>query len=339
MKAGVAILNTDRSTQALTAGGMRDIMQGKVPSRSLFAADPGQNSLQAALRIAREADMPGFDFVSVSEHRFMPLIMSPNPALLAAALTRVVRRASIAWLGPIVSMNNPVRVAEEIAMLDQLTGGDRLMVYLLKGTPNEHRGSSPEEARQRSQEAPLLIKKALTEPALFSWDGDHFHFPVISVWPGATTRPYPLLYTAGSQPETVAFAARNQFGIAVFGSAESLKDLVKSYTVQYEKAGWTPGSEHVLVRGVCIIGASNEHATELRERMLPHPAQTIHAGAVGSASPYDAHPQATQQAAVPLFPVLLRGDAATAIEEELAIVHRPGNHVLPTLHTFSTLGA
>lgn len=364
MKAGIAILNTYRSAQALTAVGIREIMQGKVSPRSLFDADLGQLSLQAALRLARETDELGFDFVSVSEHHFLPLFMSPNAALLAAALTQVVKRASIAWLGPIISMNNPVRIAEEIAMLDQLTGGDRVMVYLLKGTPNEHRGYSPEEARQRSQEASLLIKKALMEPAQFSWDGDHFHFPVISVWPGATTKPHPLLYTSGSQPETIAFAARNQFGIAVFGSPESTKDLVKHYTATCAEAGWTPGSEHVLVRGACVIGESNEHATELRERMLPHPEQAIHAGTVGSANPYEANQQAPQKAAMPPFPVLLCGDVATAteqarelaragigvldllpnfggltIDEELAIVRRLGNDLLPTLHTFTTLEA
>jgi alkanesulfonate monooxygenase SsuD/methylene tetrahydromethanopterin reductase-like flavin-dependent oxidoreductase (luciferase family) len=366
MKAGVAILNTYRGAQALTAIGIRDVMQGRVTPRSLFDADLGQHSLQAALRLAREADELGLDFVSVSEHHFMPLITSPNAALLAAALTQVVKRASIAWLGPNVSINNPVRIAEEIAMLDQLTGGGRVMVYLLKGTPNEHRyyGYSSEEARHRSQEASLLIKKALTEPGQFSWDGDYFHFSVISVWPGATTKPHPLLYTSGSQPETIAFAARNQFGIAVFGSPESVKDLVKHYTSQCEEAGWTPGSEHVLVRGVCVIGESNEHAEELRARMLPHPEQAIHAGAVGSTSPYDPHQQAAPKAVVPPFPVLLCGDVATAteqarelakagigvldllpnfgglsIDEELAIVRRIGNNLLPTLHTFTPFGA
>jgi alkanesulfonate monooxygenase SsuD/methylene tetrahydromethanopterin reductase-like flavin-dependent oxidoreductase (luciferase family) len=363
MQAGVVVPNTYRSAQALTAIGMMDVMQGRVAPRLLFDADLGQHSIQAALQIAREADELGLDFISVSEHHFMPLLTSPNAALLGAALTQVVKRAKIAWLGPIISINNPVRVAEEIAMLDQLTGGGRVMVYLLKGTPNEHLyyGYSVEEARARSQEAALLIRKALTEPAQFAWEGTYFHFPVISVWPGATTTPHPLLYTSGSTPETAEFAAKNHFAIAITGSLESVRGLVAQYRSQCAEAGWTPSREHVLIRGVGAIGESDRHGDELHERMLPHPEQAIHAAAVGTASPTDMPQQAPQPAAVPPFPVLLCGSVSTALhqarelsnagigvidlipnfgglplDEELAIIRRIGNDLLPTLHTFNS---
>ena len=59
MQAGVLVLDTYRSARALTAVGVMEIMQGKVTPRSLFDADPGQISIQAALRIAREADELG----------------------------------------------------------------------------------------------------------------------------------------------------------------------------------------------------------------------------------------------------------------------------------------
>lgn len=366
MQAGVMVPNTYRSARALTAIGVMEMMQGKVTPRSLFDAELGQVSVQAALRIAREADELGLDFISVSEHHYAPLLVQPNAALFAAALTQVVKRAKIAWLGPIVSINNPVRIAEEIAMLDQLTGGGRVMVYLLKGTPNEHMyyGYSAEEARARGQEASLLIKKALTESEQFAWEGKFFHFPAISVWPGATTRPHPLLYTSGSQGETSGFAARHQFGIALVGSLEYVRGCVERYRSQCEEAGWTPGSEHVLVRGVCAIGESDEQAEEIREKMLPHPEQaTMYAEAVGTANPYDTHQQAPKQAAAPppFFPVLLNGSVSTVLEqarefaragvgvmdlvldfgglsidEIQANLRRLGNDVLPTLHTFTS---
>ncbi|WP_067902194.1 LLM class flavin-dependent oxidoreductase [Nocardia vaccinii] len=117
-----------------------------------------------------------------------------NPAVLAGALSRVVRHAQLALLGPLASMNNPVRVAEEIAMLDQLSGG-RLIALLLRGTPNEFANYNipAEETRARTEEAMLLIRKALTEPEPFSWRSEHYDFPVVSVWPGPTQVPHPLL--------------------------------------------------------------------------------------------------------------------------------------------------
>jgi alkanesulfonate monooxygenase SsuD/methylene tetrahydromethanopterin reductase-like flavin-dependent oxidoreductase (luciferase family) len=100
---------------------------GFTPARGLYGADVGRQTLAHALEQARAADSLGFDFVTVSEHHGTPMMCTPNASILAGALTQIVKQAAIAWLGPIVSINNPVRVAEEIAMLDQLTGG-RLIV-------------------------------------------------------------------------------------------------------------------------------------------------------------------------------------------------------------------
>ena len=185
--------------------------------RSAFAADSGQNMLASALEQARAADEAGFDFVSVSEHHFAPLMCSPNAAVWAGALSQVVTRARIAWLGPIVSVNNPLRVAEEVAMLDQLTGG-RLIVLPLRGTPNELRvynNIDPEDSRALTEEAMLLIRKALTETEPFAWKSEHYDFPLVSVWPGRTQVPHPPILSSGNSPDSVSFAARHRFPIAI----------------------------------------------------------------------------------------------------------------------------
>ena len=66
----------------------------------------------------------GFDWVSVSEHHYSPRILTPSPIVSAAFLAaRICKRATIALLGPIVPHSNPVRVAEELAMLDTMAPG------------------------------------------------------------------------------------------------------------------------------------------------------------------------------------------------------------------------
>ena len=78
----------------------------------------------------------GFDWVSVSEHHYSPRILTPSPIVSAAFIAAHVKRITIALLGPIVPHSNPVRVAEELAMLDTMAQG-RLVVGLLRGTANE----------------------------------------------------------------------------------------------------------------------------------------------------------------------------------------------------------
>ncbi|HXQ18208.1 MAG TPA: LLM class flavin-dependent oxidoreductase [Acidimicrobiales bacterium] len=96
----------------------------------------GVQAYEHGLAQARHADEVGFDMVSVSEHHYTPGLMTPNPMVAAAALTQVVKRAEIAILGPVMPLNNPVRVAEELAMVDTLSGG-RTRIFFVRGTPNE----------------------------------------------------------------------------------------------------------------------------------------------------------------------------------------------------------
>ncbi|HEY3797451.1 MAG TPA: LLM class flavin-dependent oxidoreductase [Caulobacteraceae bacterium] len=307
--------NTYQSRSALTAIGLAEMIQGQAPPRGLFDADLGQRFYRNALEVARAVDDADLDFVSLSEHHSFPGLLQPNPALYAAALSQVVKKAGIAWVGPIVSIHNPIRIAEEIAMLDQMLGPNRLTVYLLKGTPNEHLryGYSPDEARERGQEAALFIKKALTEPDPFDWEGKHWQFKNVSIWPGVTTRPHPLLYTSGSGPETVKFAADNGFGIAIHGGdVKWAKTTVQMYRDACDNAGWRPTSNHVIARGACAIGESDAHAEELKTRMsAQRDLEAYSAETIGSAE----HGASARGNTAVLFPFMLHGGKEAAIEQ------------------------
>src|SRR5579859_3744173 len=80
---------------------------------TLFDAELGRRMFDDYLEYAQLADTLGFDWVSVSEHHYSPAILTPSLAALAGALSQVVRRARIALLGPLASINNPIRIAEE----------------------------------------------------------------------------------------------------------------------------------------------------------------------------------------------------------------------------------
>ncbi len=165
------------------------------------------------------ADELGFDWVSVSEHHYAPGLMTPNPIVMAAAASQRTKSVRIAVLGPLMPLTNPVRVAEEIAMLDSISGG-RAVVLPLRGTPNEHLtytvdGKASPVTREVTQEATKLMIKAWQEPAPFSWRGEHFSFEHVSVWPRVLQQPHPPVFFSGNSAESIAFAAANRLNLAI----------------------------------------------------------------------------------------------------------------------------
>jgi alkanesulfonate monooxygenase SsuD/methylene tetrahydromethanopterin reductase-like flavin-dependent oxidoreductase (luciferase family) len=244
--------------------------QGWPTPPALFRSEVGLRSVEFALNQAKLADESGFDWVSCSEHHYTPLLQTPNANVFAAALSQVVRRAKIAVLGPLVSMNNPVRIAEELAMLDQLSGG-RLVVLFLRGTPNEFLayGTNPDETRGRTQEASMLITKALTEPQPFGWEGRFYRFRTVSVWPGPIQRPHPPLYYSGNSLESATFAAAQHLGLGVsFYPAHITAQMTGHYKQECAKHGWEPAPEQILYRAFVAVGEDDKEAAAFNARFF-----------------------------------------------------------------------
>ena len=166
-----------------------------------YSSDAAEKSIQSSLAQFRLADEVGFDWVTVAEHHYAPFSLNPNPMVTAGALTQVVRRAKIALLGATIPILNPVRVAEEFAMIDTMSGG-RVIAGMLRGTPNEYvtYNISPAESRERFEEALKLIVTAWTETEPFGWQGRYYEYRTISIWPRPVQKPYPKIYMSGLEP-------------------------------------------------------------------------------------------------------------------------------------------
>src|SRR4051794_36640082 len=93
-----------------------------IPAAS-YSAEAAERSMQASLEQFELADQVGFDWVTVAEHHFAPMSLTPNPMVMAGALSQRVKRAKIALLGATVPILNPVRVAGGVALLGKLTRG------------------------------------------------------------------------------------------------------------------------------------------------------------------------------------------------------------------------
>ena len=209
----------------------------------------------------------GFDWISVSEHHYSPQRLTPNPIVSAAHLAALSRKIKIAVLGPIISQSNPVQVAEELAMLDNLMPG-RLVVGLLRGITGEYLtyGLNPAEARERTTEGMELVLKAWTEAQPFGWQGRHYQFRTVSVWPRPVQQPHPPTYALGTSRESCEFAARHRLGLGVsYAPFEVIAKATRYYREQCARYGWEPAPGQIIYRANILIGETDEEAQELLE--------------------------------------------------------------------------
>jgi alkanesulfonate monooxygenase SsuD/methylene tetrahydromethanopterin reductase-like flavin-dependent oxidoreductase (luciferase family) len=238
-----------------------------VPS-GVYDRDAGAQAYRAMVERLEYVEELGFDWVSVSEHHYSPRILTPAPIVSAAFLAAHLKKITIALLGPIVPQSNPVRVAEEVAMLDTMAQG-RLVVGLLRGTTNEYLtyDLNPGEARERTDEGMELILKAWTEPQPFGWQGRHFQFRTVSIWPRPLQRPHPPTYALGTSQESCAFAARHRLGCGVsYGTFESMARATRFYRDACERHGWQPTPEQIVYRANMVLADSDAEAQALLDR-------------------------------------------------------------------------
>ena len=131
------------------------------------------------------ADELGFDGVCVNEHHQTAYGLMPVPGVMAGALARSVKRAKIAVLGRALPLvNNPLNIAEEFAMLDNISRG-RFIAGFVRGIGAEYHstGVNPAESLERFQEAHDLIVRAWSETGPFEFDGDYYHYKYVNLWP------------------------------------------------------------------------------------------------------------------------------------------------------------
>jgi len=253
-------------------------------SPALYEPEYGRQSLHHAIAQCEFADHLGFDWVSFSEHHYLTTV-APNPALAAAAVATRVRNAKIAMIGHNLTLNNPIKVAEDLATLDTLSDG-RLVVGFLRGTPNEFQvyTVNPAESRALALESMELILRAWTERVPFSWEGRHYQYRTVAVWPRPVQQPYPRCYVLGNSKDTAEFAARHHLGIGVACLPfPLLSQAIAYYRERCAEAGWQPTPDDILYRGAICVAHSEEEAHQIAARCVFKNLNVIMRGAINEA--------------------------------------------------------
>ena len=209
------------------------------------------------------AEQCGFDWVGCNEHHFSPYGLMANCNLIGSILSQQTKKLRLAMCGNLVPLLNPLRVAEEYAMLDALSGG-RLVAGFMRGIPHEYvaYNAVPSESWERMSEAFQLIVKAWTEPEPFGWEGKYYRYRAVSIWPRPVQQPHPPILMSASNPESARFAARHKaiMGVVMLTSLDAAKDSIRIYKETARECGWEPTKEHILIGAHTCVAETDAEA-------------------------------------------------------------------------------
>jgi alkanesulfonate monooxygenase SsuD/methylene tetrahydromethanopterin reductase-like flavin-dependent oxidoreductase (luciferase family) len=180
----------------------------------LFDPERGRRIYNDYLDQLAEAETLGFDGVCINEHHQNAYGLMPSPNLIAAMLVMRTRRIRIAVVGNALPLYDPpTRVAEEIAMLDCISGGRIISGQVIGGGPEYFSFSiNPAEARTRFAEAHEIIMRAWTQPGPFSFYGEHYKLRYVNCWPRPLQKPHPPIWIPGAGSiETMQFVAKRRY--------------------------------------------------------------------------------------------------------------------------------
>ena len=226
------------------------------------------------MRFIRRIDELGIDGVIFTEHHYTPNGgLTPSPLVLLSAATQITERIKLVTLGiPLALYPHPVRVAEELALLDNLSHG-RLVVGLISGSPpNLFAYNVPAaEERSRYHEAYDLIVKAWTDEHPFEWHGQRYDYECVSILPRPVQNPHPPVWTVATSDESLRWAAQHQMGLIASGSTDTAAARLNYYR-QYAQAecDWSPsGAQRGLAREFYIAATQQELDAKAQEIFNP----------------------------------------------------------------------
>jgi len=212
-----------------------------------------------------EIDKLGYDGVGFNEHHTSPYGLMNSPNLLAASAAQRTRRLKLLIYGNLLPIHEPLRLAEELAMLDCLSNG-RIISGFARGIPREHNVYNVPlaESRARFEEAWEIIRRAWTEE-VFSFQGQFWTYHDVAIWPRPVQQPHPPVWVpVTASKETIEWAGKHDVPITPGLTAHRgvREDVIRYYARQLEEHGHhiTPG--HLVISAEVYVADSKAQAVD-----------------------------------------------------------------------------
>ena len=242
-----------------------------------FPALPGRPERDAFAEAFAQIDAAerwGLDVMWLAELHFDPQrSLLSAPLSIASAVAARTSRIKIGIAVQVLPLCHPLRIAEEGATVDQISGGRLIFGVGRSGLPRtyEDYGVSYAESRDRFAEVLDIVEQAWSQPA-FSYEGKYYSFKNITVAPKPLQKPLPPIRIAAASPDT--YPAVGERGLPIFinaryGSFSEFVPEIRRYREAYAAAGH-PGRGQVYLRVPTYVAETEAQARAEAEESLMH---------------------------------------------------------------------
>ncbi len=220
--------------------------------------------------IRRAEEVYGFDGLFFPEHHSRAANgLSPSPNLFAAAAAVLTKEIQIGLMGNCIPLHHPVRLGEELALLDNLSHG-RLVVGITRGGDFWAFHIPSSESRERFEEGWEIISKGWQAEEPFAHHGKYWDLEYIAFLPRPLQQPFPETWIPSISAESIEWAAKNHVRLAASWSPTEQIQESFDYYRRYakENCGWEPGRDHCVVSRDVYVAETNQKAREEAEADL-----------------------------------------------------------------------
>jgi natural product biosynthesis luciferase-like monooxygenase protein len=245
-----------------------------LPSLTAGDRDDAAGTLRCIVEQSAYGEELGFDSVWLAEHHFHSFggFLS-SPPVIGAAMAQRTAKIRIGTAVTLLPYHNPVRIAEDYATLDCLSGG-RLEFGIGHGFIKWESltfGTPLEELRYRFKQSLEIILKAWSEPR-FSHKGRSYQYDNVELLPRTVQKPYPTVWMgATSTAESFEFAGRSGFHLMLIPflhEIDELRSMVEIYLNAYRMAGHDPKTARVIAMYHIYVGENSAEARATAEPAL-----------------------------------------------------------------------
>ena len=204
------------------------------------SGEPLADFYEHRLQLAEAYDRHGFHALHTAEHHATPLGMAPSPSVFHSAVAQRTRHLRFGPLVYTLNLYHPLRLAEEVCMLDHLSRG-RFQLGVGRGiSPFElaYFGADPKEGQDIYIEAFDVLRKALTSDVL-DHEGRHFTYRDVPIELHPLQKPHPPIWYGIGNPDSVPWCVENRVNIVTNAPVALVRQITDGFRAEWQRAGHT----------------------------------------------------------------------------------------------------